>query len=190
MAVYFLHNKSRSRGYYNLDVRNKNGSQRRVKPKQLPWGMKQVCSKISFYNFELCFQYAKIDFFVTNCIIEFLTNYTNLIKYLIVRSRSFKRLFWFEAQLMNWLFICCNFEIQLTDNLNLMKRIQLLMSEIYVFSIRAFKSNMQNTNISRNRKLFIKNFNNFIFIFIYNLKLLCIYLNFIFKKFVNYLHVL
>lgn len=42
MAVYFLHNKPRSRGYYNLDVRNRNGSQRRVKPKQLPWGMKQV----------------------------------------------------------------------------------------------------------------------------------------------------
>ncbi len=83
MAVYFLHNKSRSRGYYNLDVRNKNGSQRRVKPKQLPWGMKQVCSTIyfiitsnsAFYNF-------KIDFFVTNCIIEFLTNYTNLLKIL------------------------------------------------------------------------------------------------------------
>lgn len=43
MAVYFLHNKARGRGYYNLDVRSKNGSQRRVKPKHLPWAMKQVC---------------------------------------------------------------------------------------------------------------------------------------------------
>ncbi|XP_054166896.1 uncharacterized protein LOC128964335 [Oppia nitens] len=42
MAVYFLHNKARSRSYYNLDVRNRNGSQKRVKPKHLPWGMKQV----------------------------------------------------------------------------------------------------------------------------------------------------
>jgi hypothetical protein len=50
MAVYFLHNKSRSRGYYNLDVRNKNGSQRRVKPKQLPWGMKQVCYTFKTLN--------------------------------------------------------------------------------------------------------------------------------------------
>ena len=42
MAVYFLHNKERSRSYYNLDVRNTNGTQKRVRSRDLPWGMKQV----------------------------------------------------------------------------------------------------------------------------------------------------
>lgn len=42
MAVYFLHNKERSRSYYNLDVRNSNGTQKRVRSRDLPWGMKQV----------------------------------------------------------------------------------------------------------------------------------------------------
>lgn len=42
LAVYFLHNKDRSRSYYNLDVRNANGSQKRVRSRDLPWGMKQV----------------------------------------------------------------------------------------------------------------------------------------------------
>jgi len=42
MAVYFLHNKDRSRSYYNLDVRNANGTQKRVRSRDLPWGMKQV----------------------------------------------------------------------------------------------------------------------------------------------------
>lgn len=42
MAVYFLHNKERSRSYYNLDVRYHNGTQKRVRSRDLPWGMKQV----------------------------------------------------------------------------------------------------------------------------------------------------
>lgn len=42
MAVYFLHNKEKTRSYYNLDVRHLNGTQRRVRSRDLPWNMKQV----------------------------------------------------------------------------------------------------------------------------------------------------
>lgn len=42
MAVYFLHNKERSRSYYNLDVRNLNGTQKRARSRDLPWAMKQA----------------------------------------------------------------------------------------------------------------------------------------------------
>ncbi|KAF7495399.1 hypothetical protein SSS_07636 [Sarcoptes scabiei] len=42
MAVYFLHNISTTRSYYNMDVRYPNGTQRRVRSKDLPWNMKQV----------------------------------------------------------------------------------------------------------------------------------------------------
>lgn len=42
MAVYFLHNKEKTQSYYNLDVRHLNGTQRRVRSRDLPWNMKQV----------------------------------------------------------------------------------------------------------------------------------------------------
>lgn len=45
-AIYFLHNKERTRSYYNLDVRYPNGTQRRVRSRDLPWNMKQVCVKM------------------------------------------------------------------------------------------------------------------------------------------------
>ncbi|XP_075679420.1 uncharacterized protein LOC113798939 isoform X3 [Dermatophagoides pteronyssinus] len=41
-AIYFLHNKQHQRSYYNLDVRYPNGTQRRVRSRDLPWNMKQV----------------------------------------------------------------------------------------------------------------------------------------------------
>ncbi|OTF78567.1 hypothetical protein BLA29_013191 [Euroglyphus maynei] len=40
-AIYFLHNKQHTRSYYNLDVRYPNGTQRRVRSRDLPWNMKQ-----------------------------------------------------------------------------------------------------------------------------------------------------
>ena len=45
-AIYFLHNKQHQRSYYNLDVRYPNGTQRRVRSRDLPWNMKQVCVKM------------------------------------------------------------------------------------------------------------------------------------------------
>ena len=50
-AIYFLHNKQHQRSYYNLDVRYPNGTQRRVRSRDLPWNMKQVSSKKKCFFF-------------------------------------------------------------------------------------------------------------------------------------------
>ena len=55
MAVYFLHNKDRARSYYNLDFRNRNGTQKRVRSRDLPWAMKQVSFISPFHSIVFTF---------------------------------------------------------------------------------------------------------------------------------------